>query len=92
MIVETTNSDTAILSRLIDTSDADISPDAARFFLSLQFSDADIARMNALSEKANEGALTAAEDEEMTDYERVGHLLGILQSKSRKSLKRSDEN
>jgi hypothetical protein len=28
----------------------------------------------------------------MMDYERVGHLLGILQSKSRKSLKRSGGN
>ena len=92
MIAETTNTDTAILTRLIDTPDTGLSPDAARYFLSLRFSDDDVARMNELSAKANEGALTSAEDAEMMDYERVGHLLGILQSKSRKSLKRSGEN
>ena len=92
MIAETTNSDTAILTRLIDTAETGHSPAAARFFLSLRFPDKDVARMNELSAKVNEGALTAAEDAEMVDYEHVGHLLGILQSKSRRSLKHSNEN
>jgi hypothetical protein len=92
MIAATANSETAILTRLIDTPEAGLSPDSARYFLSLRFSEEDVARMNELSAKANEGTLTAAEDEEMLDHERVGHLLGILQSKSRKSLKRSGGN
>jgi hypothetical protein len=92
MIAQSPNTDTTILSRLIDATDAEISPDAARFFLSLRFSEEDVERMNELSAKANEGTLTAEEDAEMTDYERVGHLLGILQSKSRRSLKRATGN
>ena len=44
--------------------------------------------MNALAAKARQGALTPDEDDELTSYIRVGHLLGILQSKARQSLKR----
>ena len=92
MIAPTANSDAAILNRLVDTTDDALSPDAARFFLAMRFSDDDVERMNELSEKANAGTLTDAEDAEMTDYERVGHLLGILQSKARKSLKQAVGN
>jgi hypothetical protein len=43
--------------------------------------------MCQLSAKAREGILSPAEEAEMNNYERVGHLLNILQSKARRSLK-----
>ena len=43
--------------------------------------------MRELSAKARAGTLTAEEDAEAGRYELLGHLLGIMQSKARQSLK-----
>ena len=43
--------------------------------------------MHQLSAKAREGTLTPEEQAAANNYERVGHLLNILQSKARRSLK-----
>ena len=43
--------------------------------------------MRQLSAKARAGTLTAEEDVEAGKYELVGHLLNIMQSKARRSLK-----
>jgi len=43
--------------------------------------------MNKLAAKNRAGKLTAAEDEELSNYIRVGQVLGVLQSKARRSLK-----
>ena len=43
--------------------------------------------MRQLSAKARAGTLTAEEDAEAGKYELVGHLLNIMQSKARRSLK-----
>ena len=43
--------------------------------------------MRELSAKARAGTLTAEEDAEAGRYELLGHLLGIMQSKARRSLK-----
>jgi uncharacterized protein YnzC (UPF0291/DUF896 family) len=45
--------------------------------------------MNALAERAREGTLTADEREELENYRRVGHLLGLMQSKARIALRAS---
>lgn len=42
--------------------------------------------MDELSEKAQQGALTAAERVELDSYVRVGNLLGLMQSKARRRL------
>jgi hypothetical protein len=42
--------------------------------------------MRELSAKARDGTLTPAERDEVNNYERVGHLVNILQSKARRSL------
>jgi hypothetical protein len=55
--------------------------------LSLDFHQTDKQRMRELSAKARAGTLTAEEDAEAGRYELLGHLLGILQSKARRSLK-----
>jgi hypothetical protein len=62
-------------------------PQAAREILGLDFSDADKARMHHLAAKARAGTLTSDEQVEIDNYERAGHLLNLLQSKARRSLK-----
>jgi hypothetical protein len=81
------SSEVAILSRVLEPDKPMLSPTAARELLALDFSPADKDRMHELSAKAREGTLTPAEQAETDNYERVGHLLNILQSKARHSLK-----
>ena len=62
-------------------------PKAARDILALDFDPDDKDRMRELSAKARAGTLTAEEDAEAGKYELIGHLLSIMQSKARRSLK-----
>lgn len=82
-----TTSEMAILRRVIDPEHPSFSVEAAHAILRLKFNAADRARINALAAKNRAGKLTAAEDEELDNYIRVGQTLGILQSKARRSLK-----
>jgi hypothetical protein len=52
----------------------------------LDFPESDKERMRELSAKARAGTLAAEEDAEAARYELIGHLLGIMQSKARRSL------
>ena len=79
--------DAAIIGRLGKAGKSDFSPEAAREILSLQLSPKDQKRMQKLSLKAQEGALTPREQSEMESYRRVGYRLGVLWSKARLSLK-----
>jgi hypothetical protein len=81
-------SEIAILSRVIEPDKPTFSPTSARDILALDFSQDDKERMHQLSQKAQEGTLTAEEEEAITNYERVGHLINILQSTAPLSLKR----
>jgi hypothetical protein len=83
------SSEAAIVGRLIKPDHGDFSPEAARELLSIRFGDEDQARMRELSLKAQKGALTASEQDEVECYRRVGYWLGILWSKARLSLKRA---
>ena len=78
----------AIWSRLLHADRAKLSVEAARSLLRLDFSPEDKERMHELALKAQEGILTAREQEEIRNYERVGNLLGLLQSKARQRLKK----
>ncbi len=80
-------SDVAILGRIIEPVRPSLDPHAARAILALDFTDADKDRMQQLSAKARAGTLTTEEQAEIANYERVGHLLNIMQSKARRSLK-----
>jgi hypothetical protein len=84
---DASTSEVAILSRVVEPDKPTLSPEAARALLALDFSPADKARMRELSAKAREGTLTPAEQAATNSYERVGHLINILQSKARRSLK-----
>jgi hypothetical protein len=80
-------SDVAILSRVLEPDKPTLSPQAARDFLALDFGPADKERMRQLAAKARAGTLTRHEQVEIDNYERVGHVLNIMQSKARRSLK-----
>ena len=54
----TTNTGPAILRRLLESDSEDLSPEAARFILKLDFPKKDHARVRDLSAKANEGTLS----------------------------------
>jgi hypothetical protein len=83
----TSISETAILARILEPDKPTLPAAAARAILALDFSAADKERMRYLSERAREGTLTAVEQAAINNYERVGHLLNIMQSKARRSLK-----
>jgi hypothetical protein len=80
-------SEAAILNRVIEPDKPTFSSESARDILALDFSQDDKERMHQLSLKAQEGILTADEEDAINNYERVGHLINILQSKARRSLK-----
>jgi hypothetical protein len=79
----------AIWGRVVNPEQADLSPEAARAILELDFDADDHQRMGELSAKARQGDLTAEEREEMDEYLRVGSELAVLQSKARMSLQRA---
>jgi hypothetical protein len=78
-----------ILSRLIRPDRNGLPAAAARAFLKIDFDGSDRERMHELSAKARNGKLTKAEQSEIASYEVVGHLLDLLHSKARRSLKRT---
>ena len=81
------SSEVAILNRMLRPETPMISPAAARDILGWDFDQSDKDRMHKLSAKARAGTLTVEEDAEAGRYELLGHLLNIMQSKARRSLK-----
>jgi hypothetical protein len=82
------NTEAAILARLIQFREEDLSRGAAEYLLSIRFGDRDLARMNELSELAGQGKLTSQEQVELDSYIHVSNLLAVLQSKGRTALQR----
>jgi hypothetical protein len=80
------NTEAAIWERLIDPADHDLSPEAVRFLLRLDFRESDHARMEELAQKSNDGALTPDERTDLENYVRVGNVLALMQSKARLSV------
>jgi hypothetical protein len=80
-------SEVAIFSRVLGPDRATLPAAAARAILALGFTQADKDRMRQLSAKARDGTLTPAEQDEINNYERVGHILSLMKSKARRSLK-----
>jgi len=81
-------SEAALWGRLLEPVGPELSPEAARYILTLSFPQPDIARMHELAEKARAGTLTLEEHIEADNYERVGHVLSLMKSKARKALKK----
>lgn len=82
------DSEGAIWSRLLQPQSKALSPEAARSLIRLEFAPEDKARMRELAAKARDGTLNAVEQEEITNYERVGNLLALMKSKARQRLKK----
>src|SRR5579872_2355987 len=76
----------AILSRVIQTDDSTMTPDAAHTLLALKFQVADERRMNRLAAKAQRGTLTDRERAAAEQYNLVSHMLALLQAKARQAL------
>jgi hypothetical protein len=89
MEVETLTPSTegAIWARIVDPETGDLSREAAQTFLQLDFSAVDRRRMEELAEKASAGVLTPRERKDAETYNHVAHLLALLQSKARQSLR-----
>ena len=87
MSIHTDASEVSILNRILRPDEPTFSPEGAQDVLSLGFAESDKWRMRELSAKARAGTLTVEEDAEAGRYELLGHLLGIMQSKARRSLK-----
>jgi hypothetical protein len=83
----TSNTEAAILARLIQSRDAELAPEVARYLLAFEFDATDVARMNELAERAQLGQLTNQEQAELESYLHVGNLLAVMQSKARRFLK-----
>lgn len=87
--VQDQSSEVAILGRLLSNGREELTPELARYFLGLGFRDEDKARMHDLAVRNQAGALSPAEREELLGFAKAGCLLGILQSKARKALRKS---
>ena len=84
---EAMSHDAEILARVIEPEVSGLEVALARYLLSLDFRAADVDRMNVLAQKASEGTLTESECSELESYRHVGHLVALMQSKARTSLK-----
>ena len=84
----TTTSEAALWARVIGPEKNGLSAAAARSLLELSFSKGDVARMNELAQKNQQGLLSDAEREELEAYVKVGDVLSLLHLKARKSLQR----
>ena len=75
-----------ILHRLLEPENGNLSPEAARYLLSIDFPEADRERMDILADKSQAGEMLADERDELEEYVRIGHMLALIHSRARKSL------
>lgn len=78
-----------VLRRVFDLGGHGLTRPLAESILGLDFSARDAERMVELSEKANDGALSEAEEAELEAYVSVSDLLALWQLKARQALKQS---
>jgi hypothetical protein len=80
-------SEIAIFGRIFGGDGGDIHHTLARYILPMGFTAEDQARMLELAERNQNGRLVASEREELDNFVKAGHLLALLHSKARKSLR-----
>ncbi len=85
-----TNSEAAILARILENEEQKLTADAAQYLLSRKFPESDAERVDELSAKARAGSLTEDESRELDNYLRVASLLAVMHSQARRSAKRAD--
>ena len=91
-IKEDRTTEIAIFARLIKLDNGDLARELAHYILTLGFDEEDQARMRELAERNQEGTSTSEEREELQSYVKAGHLLALLHSKARRSLKTRKES
>ena len=89
-VVSPPNTEAAILARIIASDQSQITPEIARYLLSIQFPSADRDRVNELSARARAGMLAENEMNELDSYLHVGSLLAVMKSKARQLLRAAD--
>ena len=89
--VVTPNTEAAILARMIQSDERELTPDAAQYLLSMKLPALDEDRVNELSARVQRGLLTEAESQELDSYLHIGSLLAVLQSKARRLLKHTPQ-
>lgn len=89
---DTSESEAAIITRLLNLDENELTPEAARFVLKIDFPESDHDRMNDLATKARAGTLTDAERQVLERYIHVGEVLSLWHSKARRVLKRSGQS
>ncbi|WP_425617368.1 hypothetical protein NA78x_001042 [Anatilimnocola sp. NA78] len=85
-------SETAIWSRVIGAEPTSMPPEAARYFLSLEFEPADLQRMHDLAVRNQQGVLSADEIDELKNFRQIGLQIDLLRSKARLSLRDTSAN
>lgn len=75
-----------ILQKVFDVPGRGMTKPLAESILALKFPESDAARAHELNDKANEGALTEDERDELEAYVNVSDLLAYWQSKARQVL------
>ena len=86
------NTEAAILGRIIQADEPELTPDAARYLLAMRLPSGDEERVNELSERARAGSLTGPETQELDSYLHVGSLIAAVQAKARSLLKLQDHS
>ena len=76
-----------ILQRIVGASGHSMSAEVAHYFLGISFTPADLEQIAALSEKANEGTISPAEQEELRTYVFLNDFLAAMQARARASLR-----
>ena len=61
----------------------EMTPEVARFFVSMGFAEKDRERINFLADQSQAGRLTAEEEAEFDGYLHVGNLLTLMKAKAR---------
>jgi hypothetical protein len=75
-----------LFHRMIQPELGDLSPEHAKYVLTLGFTQDEQERYLDLSEKVSDGTLTPDEQAELDDFLTVDAVLSLLQSKARRSL------
>jgi multidrug resistance efflux pump len=82
------SSSAGIWSRLLEPESDNWPPDVARAIARLDFAPQDQRRVAELSDKAQAGALSAEESDELDEYLHAADMLAIFQAKARTRLNR----
>jgi hypothetical protein len=81
------NTEAAILARLIRPESDDLSNEAAKALLHFDFDREDLDRIHLLVTKNQDDALTPAEQAELESYLRISSFLDLMHAKARRTLK-----